>query len=308
MGKKKKECAEFRFYEKPSQEPVFALMSDSWYRDYGEGNEQLHFHNMAEIGYCYKGKGEVILNQSRHNYEDGMFTFIPQNYPHTTNSVIRSEWKFLYFDSEEIVLEAFSGNIYKGEKIRTSIGKDAFVFSIKEVPYLGNLVLMIFELVQQGGDYSKDVIKCALVAIVLQVLRLKEGAESSIGSDGRSKIVPALEYINYHYREDLMICDLAGCCHLSETHFRRIFQTDMNMAPVEYMNLIRVQAACDFMKKKDCYMEEVAVNVGYQTMSTFNRNFKQIMGITPYQWKKEMDSELGRTEHYRVSAKKGWEF
>lgn len=308
MGKKKKACAEFRFYEKPGQEPVFALMGESWNRDYGEEDNGLHFHNMAEVGYCHHGSGEVILNQSHHNYEDGIFTFIPQNYPHTTNSIIRSEWSFFYFDSEEIVAEAFSGNIYKGEKIRTSISKDAFVFSIKEAPYLGNLVLMILELVRQGGDYSKDIIKCALVSLVLQILRLKEGVESSKGSEGRSKIVFALEYINYHYQEELMICDLADCCHLSETHFRRVFQTDMNMTPVEYINLIRVQAACDFMKKKDCYMDEVAINVGYQTMSTFNRNFKQIMGISPYQWKKQMDSELGRTERYRVSAKKGWEF
>lgn len=308
MGKSQKECVEFRFYEKPDQEPVIALTGEKWNRDYGEGNEALHFHNMAEIGYCYNGKGQVVLDKESLDYQGGSFTFIPQNYPHTTISDGCSQWEFLYFDSEELILEAFSDNIYKGEKIRTSINKNAFVFSIDQVPYLGNLVLMIFELTSQGGNYAKDSIRCALVNIVLQVLRIKEMDVQSVGSVNKSKIVYALEYINDHYQEDIMIHELAECCHLSETHFRRLFQSDMNMTPVEYINLIRVQAACDLMKKEDCHMEKVAVRVGYQTMSTFNRNFKQIIGISPYQWKKQITSGLGGRKKYQVHAKKGWEF
>lgn len=308
MGSRKKEYAEFRFYEKPRKEPVLALTGECWNRKYGEGNEELHFHNMVEIGYCFHGKGQVILNKKHHDYDDGFFTFIPQNYPHTTNSGIISHWGFLYFDAEELIWEAFKGNIYKAEKIRTSINKNAFVFSSKDVPYLGNLVLMLFDLISQGGNYSKDSIRCSLVNIILQILRIKCKDDQPTDTEGRSKIVSALEYISDHYRDDLMISDLAECCHLSETHFRRLFQNDMNMTPVEYINLIRVQAACDYMKKEDYHMEKVADRVGYQTMSTFNRNFKQIVGISPYQWKKQINAGASREGGYRVSAKKGWEF
>lgn len=94
--------------------------------------------------------------------------------------------------------------------------------------------------------------------IIFQILRIKEAGVQSSSSENRSKIVSALEYISKHYTEEIMIGDLAECCHLSETHFRRLFQTDMNMTPVEYINLIRVQAACDLMKKEDCQMEQVA--------------------------------------------------
>lgn len=308
MGERKKECSEFRFYEKPGQEPVLALMGESWNREYGKESQELHFHNMVEVGYCYHGSGEVVLNEKRYRYEDGGFTFIPQNYPHTTNSDIMSNWEFFYFDAEELILEAYSGNIYKGERIRTNISKNAYVFSAEEAPCLGNLVLMVFELVRQGGNYSKDSIRCTLVNIILQILRLNEKMGLPAGSENKSKIVLALEYVNDHYKDEIMICDLAECCHLSETHFRRLFQNDMNMTPIEYINLIRVQRACDFMKKEDCHMEELAARVGYQTMSTFNRNFKQIIGISPYQWKKQIAAELGRPARYRVSAKKGWKF
>ena len=308
MGGSKRECIEFRFYEKPDQEPVLALTGESWNRDYSKGNKELHFHNMVEIGYCHRGKGQVVLNKEYYDYKEGTFTFIPQNYPHSTNSDIRSHWGFLYFDAEELILDAFSSNLYKGEKIRTSITTDAYVLTISEAPYLGNLVLMVFELASQGGNYSKDSIRCALMNIIFQILRIKEAGVQSSSSENRSKIVSALEYISKHYTEEIMIGDLAECCHLSETHFRRLFQTDMNMTPVEYINLIRVQAACDLMKKEDCQMEQVAARAGYQTMSTFNRNFKQIIGISPYQWKKQVTSNVRGRGKYRVHAKKGWEF
>ena len=78
------------------------------------------------------------------------------------------------------------------------------------------------------------------------------------------------------------------------------------MTPVEYINLSRIQAACDLMRKGDRQMKEVAMKAGYQTMSTFNRNFRQIIGTTPYQWKKQTDKELEKIDNYHISAKKGW--
>ena len=51
--------------------------------------------------------------------------------------------------------------------------------------------------------------------------------------------------------EDLRIDELAEYCHISETHLRRIFTTYMKMSSLEYINTIRIQAACDYLKKTD---------------------------------------------------------
>ena len=59
------------------------------------------------------------------------------------------------------------------------------------------------------------------------------------------------DYISDHYMEDIRIDELAEYCHISETHLRRIFTTYMKMSPLEYINTIRIQAACDYLKKTD---------------------------------------------------------
>ena len=59
----------------------------------------------------------------------------------------------------------------------------------------------------------------------------------------------------------------------------------MNMSPMDYINLMRVQKACDIMKKTNDSMDVVAQKVGFTTTSTFNRNFKKYLNTSPYQWK-----------------------
>ena len=53
-------------------------------------------------------------------------------------------------------------------------------------------------------------------------------------------------------------------------------------------------------------MTEVALRVGYQDVSSFNRNFQKIMGVSPYQYKKNSSDYRGRVLDKKISAKKGW--
>ncbi len=308
MEKHRKEYAELRFYEKPSKEPVLALMGEDWIRSYGDEIDFLHFHNLMEIGYCIRGKGKLIMNKNVLDYEGGTLTLIPHNILHTTNSEHICHWEYLFFDAEEIVRDYYRDKPSKAEQILRSINQNGRVYQAGEAHYLREIVKMIFELMRTKPGYYKETIRSLLFSLLMQLAgQNEEGAKvHSPRNESGSKIAPALEYISYHYAEDIRISDLAKCCHLSETHFRRIFQEDMSMTPVEYMNLTRVQAACDLMRKGDAHMEEVAMKVGYQTMSTFNRNFGKIIGTSPYQWKKQTDKALEKIENYHISAKKGW--
>ena len=61
MAAKKKHEIEFRYYEIPQNEPCMALLGEAWIRPYGM--DSLHFHNYMEIGFCYDGIGEVVLDE-----------------------------------------------------------------------------------------------------------------------------------------------------------------------------------------------------------------------------------------------------
>ncbi len=54
-------------------------------------------------------------------------------------------------------------------------------------------------------------------------------------------------------------------------------------------------------------MDEVAFRCGFNTFSTFNRNFKKIIGITPYQYRMKKNDYKGKIFDYKITAKKGWD-
>ena len=57
------------------------------------------------------------------------------------------------------------------------------------------------------------------------------------------------------------------------------------MTPVEYINWVRIRAACKELRKTNISVNEIAMRSGFTTISTFNRNFRRILGVSPQQWR-----------------------
>ena len=77
---------EYRYYEIPEGSPVLALLGDKWVQNYGREIDYLHFHNHLEVGFCYYGEGTVTFKEEDIPFDSNMFTVVPKNFPHTTNS------------------------------------------------------------------------------------------------------------------------------------------------------------------------------------------------------------------------------
>ena len=301
---KQKKIAEFRFYEKPANEPVLVLTGEDWIRQFEGDLSMLHFHNLMEIGHCIWGQGQLAFGRTVHDYHSGTFTFVPHNVLHSTRSDGMGRWEYLFFDAEEIIKDFYSSEPEKAEEIIKSISGNGKIYQAEASPHMCGLVQMIFELMQKKNKYFKEMVRELLLTILLQLA--SESETDNNGKKSEYSIAPALNYIAGCYSKEIRIRELAECCYLSEPQFRRVFQDSMNMTPVEYINLVRVQAACDLMKKNDYSMDEVAEKVGYRTISTFNRNFNKIVGIPPYQWKRQVDRMTEKVGSYRIRAKKGW--
>ena len=153
----------------------------------------------------------------------------------------------------------------------------------------------------------QEKLKALLQSLVVELLRIHNVENEMTKKNARSFLIdPALGYVKKHYNEDIRIKDLADVCNISESHFRGIFQKCMNMMPSDYVNAIRIREASKILLRSSVTMEEVAYRVGYTNVSTFNRNFKKITGMTPYQWKRSSDNYVGQVLDYKISAVKGW--
>lgn len=316
MGKKKKDTIELRFYEIPQNEYVLALLGESWIRDYGHDENSLHFHNLMEIGVCRSGTGELVLDEEKFPYQSAMVSIIPHNYPHVTISNTKegpSFWEYLFFDPMQMVAEMYPDNELLQREMLEKINCKALFVHEWENRNIALLVKMIMEEMRGMRPYHTDSVRGLLFALVIEIVRMNQQDEHRSELDkgkrknsGLAQVAEALDFVRMEYTRSIRIEELAKVCHMSETHFRRVFEACMNMSPVDYINLVRVQKACDLMKKNNDSMDIVAQKVGFATTSTFNRNFKKILNTSPYQWKINPQNYERKLLNYNISARKGW--
>ena len=187
------------------------------------------------------------------------------------------------------------------------LNETALFFNQKEQARISNTILEIREECDRKAYMYREKIKGLLQAFVVELLRIHNIKGEMPRKSPRSfQIAPALAYVKEHYNEEIRIRDLARVCNISESHFRRIFQECMNMTPNDHVNVVRIHEASRLLLKSHATMEEVAYRVGYGNVSTFNRNFKRMLGMTPYQWKRSPDNYAGKMLDFKISALKGW--
>jgi AraC-like DNA-binding protein len=113
------------------------------------------------------------------------------------------------------------------------------------------------------------------------------------------RIEKAMEYISEHYAEDILLSDISEVCDVSDSECCRTFQRALHSSPIDYINRYRVYAAAEFLTNdvRNTPMSDIALMVGFNYASYFNKTFKRYIGITPMQYRKKYN----KGELYRKS-------
>ena len=99
-------------------------------------------------------------------------------------------------------------------------------------------------------------------------------------------IVRAVQYIQDNLSENICLNRLSDEANLSRYHFSRVFKSYMGMSPMQFVNVSRIHKAKELLTDDDINISQVAIAVGFNDLSNFERQFKQITGITPKAFKR----------------------
>ena len=104
-------------------------------------------------------------------------------------------------------------------------------------------------------------------------------------SIGLRAISPALNRITNRYDESFGVREMAADCNLSETHFRRLFRQAMGYPPLQYLLRVRLQMAGALLRSTSRPIAQIAGDVGFSSLSSFNRQFQEYYGVSPRKWR-----------------------
>lgn len=103
---------------------------------------------------------------------------------------------------------------------------------------------------------------------------------------GSSAVDRALEYVEENYHEELTLQKVAEIVVISGGYLSTLFSQCVGEGFVDYLNRIRIEHACDYLKQKHFKNYEIAYKVGFRDEKYFTRVFKKVMGMTPSEYKK----------------------
>lgn len=250
------------------------------------------------------------MEDEEKEFDKDMFSIIPRNFPHTTNSRgdTLSSWEYLFIDADKFMKEMYKDNSLMADRMIRRINRKAHFCHVEEKPEIAALIRQIMEIMRGREELYLEEVKGIILALLIEIARWNktEGDTQELQAGNSTIISPALEFISKNLDRQIWVEDLAEMCHISETHFRRVFSHCMNMSPVEYINWVRIRTACDELKKTDDSIGTIASRVGFVTLSTFNRNFRNFMGISPKEWRKDPEHYERTLLHYDVRRQEGW--
>ena len=101
-----------------------------------------------------------------------------------------------------------------------------------------------------------------------------------------AKVASAARYVQKHHREPLALGDVATAVGLSRERLSRLFHESLGVSFSQYLNQSRLSTARELLKGSELSITEIAYNSGYQSLSQFNRRFKESESLSPGDYRK----------------------
>jgi AraC family transcriptional regulator len=95
------------------------------------------------------------------------------------------------------------------------------------------------------------------------------------------KLQRALEYIDSHLREDILLADIAKTLAMSPGHFAHAFRQTTGLPPHRFVLERRIERAKSLLRETDLPITEIAHRIGCASHSHFSVLFHRATGQTP---------------------------
>jgi AraC-like DNA-binding protein/ligand-binding sensor protein len=122
-----------------------------------------------------------------------------------------------------------------------------------------------------------------LSALSNQLVTEKNNAEPPL-------VLRAREYIDKYKGEGLSLADVAKAAGASVFHFCKVFHKATGLKFTDYVTRVRLEDARNRLLNPNLRISEIAYDVGFQSLTQFNRTFKRVFGQSPTDFRTHLAS------------------
>ncbi len=94
-----------------------------------------------------------------------------------------------------------------------------------------------------------------------------------------------LKYIREHYKEDIILEDIAEEIGISYSYIRKLIKEETGKSLIDNVNILRIEEVKNLLLHSDLSISQIAKEVGYRNNQSVIRFFKKYEGISPSEFK-----------------------
>lgn len=217
------------------------------------------------LSFRIKGCGQISDRFKSKRISNNDVLFMPANTPYRIDCE-KEKLIVIHFETDkrlEEKFEIFTPTDYIGtEKLFSKINK---IWAEKKPGYYYkamSVLYCIFENLSVQIEYNKN-------------------------RDSYYQIEEAVKYIHANFNDPNLrintLCIISGFC---DTQFRKKFADVFGVTPLNYINNLRIEKACELLDGSFMSVEEIGNYVGYNDAKYFSTVFKEYMGCSPLKYRK----------------------
>lgn len=246
----------------------------------------LHVHDCLELGYCFSGSGVFVVGEKVLPYQSGDVSFINHTEVHLARSApgTQSDWTWVYLDPVRLVGHP---NADLSRLDPTPLAGPAFfnIVSGQSQPAIARVILRMIEELRTEQPGKDSSLRALTWELMILMHRISPPSQDAPPRHDYERLAPALQILTSSYASPLKVGELARTCGLSEPHFRRLFTRTIGRSPRSYWNDLRLRMAASLLRSTGRSVLEISHDVGFETLSSFNRLFRTRFGKSPRCWR-----------------------
>lgn len=246
-------------------------------------NVPTHKQPCNEISYIFSGRGIFEHNGIKTEVSAGDIIITPASHTHAIYAAENEEIYYAYtgfnFNEQNSSLPSNVTELFKTEK--QIIFKD----SVEIYDYFKHCMDEFY----RSGEPDLLLIESYLLQIVLLSVRSGKSAEQSYNYRSNTEtpgrlVYLIMKYVERNIEKPITVGGIAESLGYSTYHISHLFKAKMNVTLKDYIANKKVGEAKRLMTRGGYTLTEISDKLGYLSIQSFSRSFKNKTGLSPTQF------------------------
>lgn len=252
-----------------------------------------HWHQEVEIFLLDEGRVHITLMDQAFDLRSGEGYFINSNILHgiLCRSDTPCRYRSIVFDPA--IVSGPPGSAFDLLYVRPFLEQGAPVWLFQSgSPYDVSVLTGHFNAAYQACEEKpagyEFFVRDALSHILLLLREPHQPLSRKPENQQEVRMKQMLSWLDAHFGEPITIARLAGVANICVRECQRSFSNLLHSSPMQYVARRRVSAAAELLISTDLPILEIGLRCGLENPSYFTKQFKEITGMTPSEYRKRI--------------------